>query len=417
MRGPFRHRDFKLFWTGAFLSFVGSWIQTVAQGWLVYELTGDAAKLAFVTFANALPVSVFAPVAGTMADALNKRAVILACQVVFSASALTLAALTSLGLIEYWHIVAASLATGLAVAIEAPTRQSALSRIVPREELAGAIPIQGMTFNLARLVGPAIGGVLLAAFGAQTCFLVNGLSYLAFILALFAIKADLSASPREPQPVWDLVTEGVRYTFREPRLRTLFLMEAAVAVFGLQYIALMPAIAKDVLGLGERGLGMALATIGIGAFAALLLMANLKSISARPAAVRLAMFALGISLILMGFARSPVLAFPLFVLTGFATVTQFNSTNTLFQLIAPDRLRGRVLAMHVWALSGLAPIGTLAFGWVASKAGIPFSLQLGGAGVLLGALWAVSRRRVFGESLEPCESPSSSTATASSTPT
>lgn len=389
----FGHRDFRLLWLGAFFSFMGSWVQNVAQGWLVYELTGDEAKLAFVTFCSMLPVSFLGPLAGSFVDAFDKRRLLVFCQAVFGLSALFLALMTYLHLVEYWHIILVALVNGLVSTIEMPARQSVVSRVVPPEDLPAAVPLNAMTFNLSRLLGPAIGAVLLAAFGPQTCYLVNGLSYMALIGAMFAIRSDLRALPRSPEPIADLLFEGMRYTFKDARLRVLFIMEAVVSCFGLFYLALMPAIAKRMLGLDKAGLGVAMSVVGVGTITGLLWVTSLSSRPMRARIVGVAMTVMGAGIFLLGFARSEWVAFPLLAVVGGAAVMQFNTTNTLFQLLSPERLRGRVLSMHVWALSGLAPPGVIFFGWLARDASIPVSLHVGGLCVLAGALWGYTQRR------------------------
>lgn len=397
----FRHRDFRLMWTGAFLSFTGSFVQNIAQGWLVYELTGDEAKLAFVTFCGMGPVAILGPFAGTLADTLNKKKVLVLSQLMFASGALFLAYMTSTQQVQYWHVVAVALMFGSVGALEMPTRQSILSRVVPPEDLAAAVPLNAMTFNFARLVGPAIGGALLAAFGAQLCYLVNGVSYLFMISAVIAVRTDLSAIRREPQPIGDLILEGMRYTFRDLRLRTLFVMELVTSSCGLVYIALIPAIAKDMLKLDKQGLGWAMATIGLGAISGLSLMTVLSDRKVRSLMVRISMVLIGVGLICLAVSRTPYLAFPLLAIIGGSVIIQFNTTNTLFQLLSPDHLRGRVLSMHIWAISGLGPFGILFFGWLAGAtkgsttltiSGIPLALSAGGCCVLLGAAWGWKNR-------------------------
>lgn len=393
----FRHRDFRLLWTGAFVSFTGSWIQNVAQGWLVYDLTRSEAKLAFVTFCGMAPVALFGIFAGTLADTLNRRVVLCTAQATFGLAALLLAYASWAGFIEYWHIVVVACVLGLVSAIEIPTRQSILSSVVPEEDLPAAVPVNALTFNSARLVGPAIGGFLLAKFGVPTCYLINGVSYLAIILAVAGIRADLRAKPREPEPIADLLLAGMRYTFHDIRLKTLFLMEATVSFFGLFYIALMPAITREMLGLGKTGLGNAMTSMGVGAVLGLLSVARFSHLPIKALLTRSAMTVIGLCLLGLSFVRTEWLAFPLLAVLGGAGVVQFNTTNTLFQLLSPAHLRGRVIAMHVWALSGLSPFGALLFGWLASTAGLQNALATGGACVMGGAALAwVYRSRLEG---------------------
>lgn len=390
----FRHRDFRLLWFGAFLSFSGSWIQTTAQGWLVYQLTGDPTMLGLVVFCNQIPVSLIGPFAGALADVMNRRVVLVCCLLTFSLGSSFLAAAIHYGFIEYWHIILVATIGGIAGAVEMPTRQSIVSRVVPVEDLASAIPLNALTFNIPRVLGPAVGMYIYALFGPQLCYLINAVSFFCLIFAVLAIRADLRATSREPQPIIDLVMEGVRYTFLNPRLKRLFILEAIVSTFGLFYLALMPAIGKDLLGLQEREFGLAMASVGVGTISSLLIVAHISDKPIKGLIVRVAMTVFGISLALLGAIESEWAAYPLLAVMGFCAVAQFNTTNTLFQLLSPDRLRGRVLAMHVWALSGLSPLGTIGFAWLASQAGLRYALLVGGVCVLLGAVWAWSQKRL-----------------------
>jgi MFS family permease len=383
----FGYRDFRLLWTGAFLSFIGSWTQTVAQGYLVYQLTKSTYLLGLVSFFSMLPVTIVGPLAGSLTDTLDKRKLLVITQSVFATGALFLAAATYYGFVQYWHIVVTALVLGTVSAIEMPTRQSIVGRVVPQEDLPTAIPINALTFNLARLVGPVIGGILLTAIGPEACYLVNGLSFSALIFAGLAIKADLRATAREPQPIWDLVTEGALYTFRDVRLRTLFILEAIVSMFGLFYLTQMPAIAADILHVGKSGLASAYTVVGIGSIAALAAVMMLADRPIKALLIRVAMSVMAICLMLVGLTQNLWLAYVLFAAMGMCAVTQFNLTNTLFQTLSPERLRGRVLAMHVWALSGLGPFGVFFFGYLAQKVGLPIALQVGGACVGIGALY------------------------------
>lgn len=380
-------RDFRLLWTGALLSFIGSWVQTVAQGWLVFELTHDEAKLAMVAFCGMIPVSIFGPFAGALADTLNRRTGLILTQLVFGLNAFVLALLNHMGWIRYEHILIIALINGCVSTIEMPMRQSLVSTVVPKDLLASAVPIQATTFNLARVIGPAIGGQMLAWFGPQSCYLFNGVSYIALIAAVLAIRADLRAQAREVQPIKDLLTEGIIYTFRDRRLKMLFLMESTVSIFGLAYLPLVPALAKEVLKLDKQGLGFIYTCIGIGAMTGLGTLIWLSGKPWKGHVIRIAMTCMGAGLIALSFVRQPLLAFPLFAILGASSIMQFNSTNALFQAIAPEQIKGRVIAMHIWALSGSAPIALPLFGWISREMGVPMATLAGGSVVFLGAMW------------------------------
>ncbi len=382
------YRDFRLLWVGSFFSFTGSMVQNVAQGYLVYDLTRSEQKLALVSFAMSLPVSFFGPFGGFVADLFDRRWALVAAMAASALGPIWLAYATWSGRLEYWHFLAAAVLMGFVQCVELPVRQSIVRAVVSPQDLSAAIPAQASTFNLARIVGPVIGGLLAAAFGAAVCFVVNAASYIALAVAPFLMKADLRPPPRRKEPVMDVILEGMRYTFREPSLRLLFWMEAATSVFGTFYIALMPAIAKSRLGLDQAGLGVALSCIGCGALAGLVLVASMSQRPYKALFAHSAMTVMALGLGSLALVRSTALAFLLLGLVGMATIVQFNQTNLLFQLIAPEALKGRVLSMHVWAISGLAPIGTLLFGGVAEAQGLQAALGSGAVCLLVASLWA-----------------------------
>lgn len=412
--------DFRLLWIGAFLSFTGSWVQNVAQGYFVYQLTGDESKLGFVSFCSSVPVFIFGFVAGTLADAFNKRTVLIISQAIFAAGALFLAVATQYHFVQYWQIVAVSLLLGLVSCVEMPTRQSVVSRVVPPDDLGAAVPVNAMTFNVARIFGPAVGGLLLAHFGVSTCYLLNGISFIALIWAAIAIKADLSSRHREPQPIRDLLMEGFLYTMRDRRLRTLFILETVTAGFGLAYMPLLPAFVHQVLGIvgeeqAKKALGSAFTAVGVGAMTGLLLMIQYGQSQFKASIIRASMWTLGFGLVALSFSHTALVAFPVLAIIGAAGVSQLNTTNALFQLMSPERLRGRVLAMHIWALNGFSPFGVLFFGWLANRTrldhhffisgasyslhsiGVALSMQIGGVCVLIGAVAAsLSKRGLSG---------------------
>jgi MFS family permease len=420
----FRYPDFRLLWIGAFLSFTGSWVQNVAQGYFVYQMTHDESKLAFVNFVWSMPVAIFGIVAGTLADTFHKRRVLVLTHVLYTILTLFLALATFREFVQYWMILSVSLLNGLIACIEMPTRQSVVSRVVPPEDLAAAVPVNAMTFNVARIFGPAIGGLMLARFGVPACYLLNSLSFIAVIWAALRMRTDLSASSREPQPIRDLLMEGMLYTFRDHRLRALFILETVTAAVGIAYIPQLPALVDQVLQpalhvpagvdpevFAKQWLGYAYTAIGVGAMSGLLVVTQLAESPHKGRIIRAAMWTLAIGLPILSVSHSPYVVFPLLAALGMAGIAQFNTTNSLFQLLAPERLRGRVLAMHIWALNGLSPFGVLLFGWLANETrkdrmveigpwsiathvgGVPLSLQLAGALMFLAAIGATLSRR------------------------
>jgi MFS family permease len=417
------HRDFRLLWTGAFVSFTGSWIQNIAQGYFVFRLTGSEAKLAFVSFCTSVPFFLFAFVAGTMSDHFDKRRVLVLATVLLSFASFYMFTAIHFGFIQYWQIVVVALFIGMVGCVEIPTRQSIVSRVVPPEDLPAAVPVNAMTFNVARIFGPALGGVILAKLGVALCYLVNGFTFLAIIWAALAIRADLRPHKTEPQPIFDLIFEGARYTFKDRRLKALFFLEIVTAATGIAFMPLIPAYVQFVMGYGietvvvggveveidraKAVIAHCYTAIGIGALIGLLLVTQLASSDRKAAIIRTSMWMIGTGLIILSMTRTPWIVYPVLACVGAGTVAQFNTTNALFQLLSPDRLRGRVLAMHVWALNGLSPFGVLFFGWLANTSrvfrevriggwsfelpiiGVQLVMVLGGTSVLCGAIAAL----------------------------
>ncbi|MBS1722060.1 MAG: MFS transporter [Armatimonadetes bacterium] len=395
----FRHRDFRLLWLGAFLSFTGSMVQNVAQGYLVFDLTHDSAKLAMVTFALMLPISVFGPILGVVSDMFDKRKTLVVCMIVSAIGPLMLGWASFTGRLQYWQFLVVAAVSGFVTCVEVPTRQSIVRTVVDEQDLSVAIPAQAATFNLARVVGPALGGIIAAKFGSAHCFVANGISFFALAIAALVIRADLRPLVARVEPIRDLIAEGVRYTMQHPSLRTLFILESATSVLGSFYLSLMAAIAKEQLGLDQQGLGIASSFVGIGAFIGIVTLAVLSARPIKAFLVRSSMTAMAIGIVLLGFTKSPGIAYGLFALTGASTIIQFNTTNTLFQLTSPPNLRGRVISMHMWAISGLAPAGVFAFGIISEWRGIPIALWTGGGLLLLAAAWGWSQRSKIEEPL------------------
>ncbi len=384
----FRHRDFRLLWFGALFSFTGSQIQMVAQGAYIYDLTGRKTDLALVAVFSMLPVTILSPIVGVLVDLLDRRKMLIGTSVVlFVATAFNAVAATNHTL-TLAQILVVALIAGLVQTVEPTSRQTIVREVVGDQELSQAVPLQAMTFNLARAIGPAIGGILTAAFGFATCFWVNTLSFLGMTYAAIALKTKVPPSDRPGQPIKDLIFEGMLFTFRHPSLRMLFLMEGALSLFGVPYMFQMPAIAKDLFHLDEAGLGLCYSAIGVGAITGLVTIIAISNRNLKTKIVRIAMSSFGVSLVALSFVNNVYLALPFFAILGASSIAQFNTTNTLFQIISPAPLRGRVLSMHMWAIAGLAPLGNIWMGIAADMFGLSPSLAFGGIAVAIGAILA-----------------------------
>ncbi|BCW96205.1 MAG: MFS transporter [Fimbriimonadales bacterium] len=367
MRSPV----FRRYWVGAFLSFVGSWIQNVAQSWLVYELTRSEFLLGVVGFASGLPMLFLAPVGGALADRWNRRHILLITQSLFALSAFALALLTYTGLIRYEYILALALLNGLVLTVDLPTRQSLVAHLVPREDLANGIALNAAAFHTARILGPAVGGILLERVGAAPCFLVNALSFSAILLALLTLRIQPSTDGRAPTGILQSLREGVEFVRARRGLMLLWLNVAVLSMFGLSYLVLLPVFAAEVLQVGKTGLGQLYTFAGVGSLTGLLLTARLSGDIPRGWLVIAA--ANGFAWSVMGFAWTthPLLAKGLLTLAGMFGVMQLVSTNTALQTAAPDYLRGRVVSLHTWAINAPAPFASLLIGKLAQSWGAP----------------------------------------------
>ena len=367
---------FRRYWVGAFLSFVGSWIQNVAQSWLVYELTRSEFLLGVVGFASGVPMLFLAPIGGALADRWNRRNILLITQSLFALSAFALAALTYAGAIRYEYIVALALLNGLVLTVDLPTRQSLVAHLVPRADLANGIALNAAAFHTARILGPAIGGLLLEWVGAAPCFLVNALSFSAILLALLSLRIQPSTDGRAPTGILQSLREGVAFVRARRGLMLLWLNVLILSTFGLSYLVLLPVFAAEVLQVGKTGLGQLYTVAGIGSLAGLLLTARLSGEVPRGGLVILA--ANGFAWSVIGFALTthPLVAKGLLMLAGMFGVMQLVSTNTALQTAAPDYLRGRVVSLHTWAINAPAPFASLLIGKLAQLWGAPTAVAV-----------------------------------------
>ena len=386
----FRYRDFRYLWLGAFLSFIGSWIQNVGQGVLIYDMTGSKERLALVSFLSMVPVTLLGPFAGSFVDKMNKRAILVWSQILLACSSLLIAFLAWKHLIKVEYLYIAAVFNGIISCFEMPVRQAVISSVVSKEDLPLAIPFQGLTFNLARVVGPAVAALLLTKFKVEACYLVNGISFLALIFATLTVRADLTSKTDRSSPIVDLIIEGFRYTWRDKRLKMLFMLEVGISFFALFYLAQMPAIATEMLFMPENGSGVGIVTtaVGIGAILALIVTSKTSDLHIKGTLIRISVTTAAVGLFLLSFADSVYVAFPILILLGISNVTIFNTCNSLFQQIAPEQLRGRVISMHIWALSGIGPLGIYPFGLLAEHFELPFALRIASILTLGIAIWA-----------------------------
>ncbi len=364
MRSPI----FRRYWVGAFLSFVGSWIQNVAQSWLVYDLTRSEFLLGMVGFVQGLPM-LFAPVGGALADRWNRRQILLITQSLFALSALTLAVLTYTGLVRYEYILALVLLNGIVLAVDLPTRQSLVAYLVPREDLANGIALNAAAFHTARILGPALGGLLLEWAGPAPCFFINALSFGAILLALATIRVQSATDGQAQRGLIQSLREGIEFVRVRRGLLLLWLNVLVLSMFGLPYLVLLPVFAEEVLQIGKTGLGQLYTFAGIGSLLGLLLTARLGGEVPRGWLIIIAANGFAWSVLGFSMVSHPSLAKGLILLAGMFGIMQLVSTNTALQTAAPDHLRGRVVSLHTWAINAPAPFASLMIGKLAQQWG------------------------------------------------
>jgi MFS family permease len=361
-----QYPNYRRWFVGQSLSLMGTWMQSVAQGWVVYQLTGSKLALGTITFAGSVPSLFLMLPAGALADRMSKRRLLVISQTAMMVLAFTLALLTATKLLQVWQIAVLAFGLGIAMAFDVPARQAlAVDLIEDRRDLQNAIALNSTMFNLARVVGPAVGGLILAAVGAAWCFGLNGLSFLAVIIALLSMR--LPETTMQPRTVRMLpqIADGLRYVWSNKPVRAIIALVGVSALFGFSYAVLMPAFAVDVLHVGEAGLGLLNAAIGVGALIAALTVASLSR--SRYKVWQLALGSLLFPLALIGFAlsRSFPLSLAFLALVGFAFISQNATSNTLVQAIVPDELRGRVMSVYSLLFFGTAPFGALLAGGLA----------------------------------------------------
>jgi MFS family permease len=372
-----RHRDFALFWTGNFLSNIGTWMQNLALGWLVLEITNSPFLLGLTGFLGSAPFLFFSLPGGAIADRLNRRKLMLATQTIMMVMALILAILTSVRVITIAEIFAISFVTGLASALNAPAYQAVVLDLVQREDVTNAVALNSAQFNMSRAIGPTLAGLALGWLGAAGCFYLNSVSFLALIIALLAITLPRHLAEKGPS-VWAAMVDGLRYVGQQRTIIVLLSVPSFLSLLGLPFVILMPVFARDLLKVGASGLGYLMAGAGLGAVTSALTLAAQGSIQRRGRYIvgSAALFAL--ALILLAQAKSFAGAFVLLVVLGATMVGTLSLTNSTLQLTSPPELRGRIMSMYNLAVLGLAPLGSLQAGAVAEALGVRFALALGG---------------------------------------
>jgi MFS family permease len=389
------HRNFRLFWTGQLVSLVGTWMQTVAQGWLLLQLTNSPVALGLAAAFQFAPVLVFGLFGGVVADLLPKRRTLIATQAAEMVLAFALGILVATGTVQVWHVYLLAILLGLVNAVDMPVRQSFVVEMVGRAFVGNAVALNSVVFNASRIVGPAIAGIVIGTLGMATCFLINGASFAAVIIGLLAMRhEDLLPAPRlqlerSLQGVLARLREGLSYVRNTPVIFLAICVLGAVATFGMNFNVLVPVLAQDVLHGDAATFGFLMAASGVGSLASAAMIAYGQRPTLRLLLTGAGVF--GAALVALGVSRSFPLSVLLMVVLGWGVIAIAATANTLIQLTVPDMLRGRVMSVYTTVFAGSTPVGGLFAGIVASAAGVQMALIVGGVISALVAAVAATR--------------------------
>jgi MFS family permease len=377
----FRHRNYRLFFAGQAISLVGTWMQQVAQGWLVLQLTHDPLWLGLVSLAQFGPVIIFGLFGGLIADQLPKRKTLMVTQSTSMILAFLLFALTASGVVQVWHVMILGAILGVANAVDMPARQAMAVEMVGREDVANAVGLNAALFNSSRIIGPAVAGLLIGAFDISIAFLINGVSFVAVIAAYALMRdRDMRPVPQSPRPTtWAAIVEnlaeGARYVRSTPMVLLGIVVVFLGATFGMNFQVLVPPLADTILHVGPSGFGFLMAASGIGSTVAALWIAFQRRPDPRP--IALGAIALGLASIVLALSTSFPLSLLAMVITGAGAISMSVSANTTIQLVVPDQLRGRVMSVYTTVFGGSVPLGGLLMGAIASSWGVPLALFIG----------------------------------------
>ena len=378
-----RHRNFQLFFAGQLISLVGTWMQSVAQSWLVYRLTGSPALLGLVSFAGQIPIFLLSPIAGYAADRLNRHRVVVATQSTSMLLALALAALTLTNRIQIWELFVLAALLGVVNAFDIPARQSFLVEMVGRGDLMNAIALNSSMFNGARIIGPAIAGILVAKIGEGWCFFANGISYVAVIWGLLLMKVKPFRPAPRSMSAWETIREGFQFVGRTVPIRTIVQLIAIVSFAGMPYTVLMPIFADRILHVGPQGLGLLMGATGVGALGGALLLASRTRLKGFMIWIPLSAAVFSLSLAIFAASGQMWLSCAMLFIAGFAVMIQVGASNTLIQSMVPDHLRGRAMSVYSMMYIGVGPFGAMAAGFAAGGFGARSTILAGSVVCLL----------------------------------
>jgi MFS family permease len=389
------YKNYRLYFGGQGISLIGTWMQQVAMSWLVYRITNSALLLGLVGFISQIPHLFISPFAGVLVDRFNRHRILIITQILSTIQAAILAVLVMTNSIQIWHILSLGLFLGIVNAVDAPTRQSFVVHMVDKKDLGNAIALNSAMFNGARLVGPTLAGVAIAAFGEGLCFLLNAVSFLAVIWALMLMDMPVFQSDKNNAHLLEDLKEGARYTFGSTTIRAILIQVSSMSLIGMSYVVLMPIFARDVLRGGPETLGLLVAGVGIGALFGALLLASRKETVGLLKMIGIASMTFSGALIAFSFSRWFPLSMTISLFLGFGMMSQMVSCNTVIQTIVEDDKRGRVMSFYTMSFMGISPFGALIMGSMASRLGAPLSAMIGGLCCLLIASFYLRRLPVL----------------------
>jgi MFS family permease len=396
------HRNYRLFFGGQGISLVGTWMQQIAMSWLVYRMTHSAFLLGVIGFSSQICSFLFSPFAGVISDRWNRHRILIATQSLAMGQAFILATLTLTGIIAVHHLVILSFFLGFVNAFDMPTRQAFVVEMVEkREDLGNAIALNSFLFNGARLVGPSVAGILISILGEGMCFLLNGLSFLAVIIALLAMKIAPNRRETERTRLWRGLKEGFAYAFGFPPIRSILFFLGWISFVGMANTTLMPIFAKDILHGGPQIYGFLMGAIGVGAIIGAIFLASRRSVLGLGRIITIALAIFGIGLISFSLSHLLWLSLLLLMLTGFGMMVHMASSNTILQTMVDDDKRGRVMSLYTMAFMGMAPFGSLAGGSLAGEIGAPYTLIIGGTSCILGSFLFTNKLPLIRKMVRP----------------
>lgn len=374
----FRHRNYRLFFLGQFISLCGTWMQTVALPWLAYKISGSAFVLGLVAFSSQIPILIFTPLGGAIADRMPKRKILFATQISAMFFSILLAVFAFSGHIELWHIVSLTFLLGAVHSFDMPTRHSFVIEMVGKDDLLNAIALNSSMFNAARVIGPSIAGIVVAKYGEAWCFLLNGLSFGAMILALIHMKLNNEAKNETSESALSSIVGGFKYSWNTLPIRNALILVAIVSLFGMPYAVLLPVHVDKILKAGAGSLGIMVSCAGVGAFIGALVLAAKRQLDGIERWILLSTAGFGLSLIAFSFSRNLYLSAAILLPTGFFMVGQMAASNTLLQSLSSDEFRGRVMSAYSMMFLGMTPFGSLLTGTLAQKFGTSATVALCG---------------------------------------